>query len=1035
MKKSIFFIIFIFLLFKLSAKNKAEVFIQLGHASVITSVVMTKDNRYIISSGEDKVIKIWDVKLNTLIKTLSGHTRGIKKIALSPDDKYIVSGSIDKTIKIWDFEKEIFSLPGDAYSADYVGFSTDGKYIFTCGTNNLKTSIWDLSTKKIKMKLDNNYAFKGVASSPDGKLIALIGGNSVLKTTNDFQTIKKLDINFIEFIDFSSDSKKILSSTRNGMQIIDVKTGNILKKISKSSVLKALFINNGKRIVSKDYSSDIKIWDIEKCEIIKILKSHEKKVTDIFVSEDGKKLVSASEDNSIKLWDLDTYELINTFKSRSYAVNSIAVSKDGKTAVTGGTDKILRVWDFLNAKLAYSFTKNSDEIMGIAISPDQENFMVSERNMKYFDIKSGENIKTYEGQRYYFGAPVLFTSNGKYILTCNRNYEILFMDLSSGKTIRKFSGHNGQIKSLSFSPDEKYFVSSANDFKVKFWNLSISSNELSTLSDHTSEVNAVEFSPDGKYIASGSIDGTLIISEIDYDAGFLRSIKKYKTRSISSLAYTPNGENVIIGSYDKTVSVFSLDKGKETDVFDGHFSTVRKVTVSNDGKYIFSTSWDSTTKIWNLETKKEVAMLVGFSDGEWIIITPEGYFNSSKNAAKYLTVKIDNNYYTMDNYLETFFRPDLVKMALAGISLKNFSKLDNIELAPNISIVGCDVENNEANISIKITDNGGGIGDIRLYHNDSLIALDDGKTSKDKLKAGSFIKKFRVKLQNGKNNFEAIAFNNDNTMQSNRSEKIIKYVSRAVKKPSLYALVIGINEYQNRNLNLQYAVPDALLFSNTLNKIAKPLFKKIEIKLLTKKEVTTSEAIVKSFLSFTDFNPEDLFVFYIASHGTISDGEFFLITSNVGSVSTKKLKEDALSQNYIKKLIANIPTSKKLIVLDTCNSQALGEDIQLTLMTRGLSQDTAIKILSRSVGVTILCSAKSDQEAIEGYKNHGLFTYVLSDGMQGKADYDRDGFIKTLELADYLDTVVPVLAEKIFKMAQYPIVSPIGQGFPIGMIK
>ena len=205
--------------------------------------------------------------------------------------------------------------------------------------------------------------------------------------------------------------------------------------------------------------------------------------------------------------------------------------------------------------------------------------------------------------------------------------------------------------------------------------------------------------------------------------------------------------------------------------------------------------------------------------------------------------------------------------------------------------------------------------------------------------------------------------------------------------------------------------------------------------MLTKKEVTTSKAIVRSFLSFKDFNPEDLFVFYIASHGTISDGEFFLITSNVGSISTKKLKENALSQNYIKKLIANIPTSKKLIVLDTCNSQALGEDIQLTLMTRGLSQDTAIKILSRSVGVTILCSAKSDQEAIEGYKNHGLFTYVLSDGMQGKADYDRDGFIKTLELADYLDTVVPILAEKIFNMAQYPIVSPIGQGFPIGMVK
>jgi uncharacterized caspase-like protein len=79
----------------------------------------------------------------------------------------------------------------------------------------------------------------------------------------------------------------------------------------------------------------------------------------------------------------------------------------------------------------------------------------------------------------------------------------------------------------------------------------------------------------------------------------------------------------------------------------------------------------------------------------------------------------------------------------------------------------------------------------------------------------------------------------------------------------------------------------------------------------------------------------------------------------------------------------------------------------------------------------VLSAATSVQEALEGYKGHGLFTYVIVEGLNGAADTDRDGFVKTLELADYVDNQVPELAEKVFQHKQYPIVSPTGQGFPL----
>jgi hypothetical protein len=44
----------------------------------------------------------------------------------------------------------------------------------------------------------------------------------------------------------------------------------------------------------------------------------------------------------------------------------------------------------------------------------------------------------------------------------------------------------------------------------------------------------------------------------------------------------------------------------------------------------------------------------------------------------------------------------------------------------------------------------------------------------------------------------------------------------------------------------------------------------------------------------------------------------------------------------------------------------------------------------------------------------------------------EERFIKTTDLADYVDSEVPLLAEKVFKRAQFPTISISGQPFHIG---
>ena len=55
--------------------------------------------------------------------------------------------------------------------------------------------------------------------------------------------------------------------------------------------------------------------------------------------------------------------------------------------------------------------------------------------------------------------------------------------------------------------------------------------------------------------------------------------------------------------------------------------------------------------------------------------------------------------------------------------------------------------------------------------------------------------------------------------------------------------------------------------------------------------------------------------------------------------------------------------------------------------------------------------------------------------MRGGADVSRSGYIKTSDLANYVEEKVPEIAENVFKRAQYPTKAVNGNDFPIGRIK
>jgi WD40 repeat protein len=759
-------------------------------------------------------------------------------------------------------------------------------------------------------------------------------------------------------------------------------------------------------------------------------------------------------------------------KAKAPIVIAVDYSRDSKSVISGGADQTTRLWDVIGVRQAMLFKGHTSAIESVAYSPDGKTIATasiggvtnfSDNVTTLWDTATGQELKQIDGM----GGKLSFSPDGRYILGNTGGFSsgtLKLWDVQTNSVVRELKYNSGRI-----SPDGKYIVAWGVEAKGALFPdfiFSVSLFDIATGSEiwrESTECSDAVFSPDGQQLLIAfnqkeNMGADLVTSYKLFDTATGKQIKEigrttipsgmfsvdFVYHEIGALAFSPDGKSFLSGDLGGRYKLWDVATGtmirpfKTVDETAGSLLNVApSLAFSPNGRIAVVNSL-AATRLYDVSTGDELATMIGFEDGEWLVTTPSGYYNSSEKGDQYLSVSVGDKPYTISQLRESFYRPDLVKLALAGGSLSEFKKIADIKPPPAVAIVDTPTSSStdRITVSLEVKDQGGGIGDVRLYRNGTAVVLEKTRNLQVVSAAqGGQIMRYVVSLEPGNNTIRAIAFNADNSMQSTDTTIDVQ-AKIAVRPPALYAVVVGIKDYANPKLALTYPVADAELFASTLEDKGKGLFSPIYVHRLLKPEETTNTAITAALMQAQkDVRPEDLFVFYVASHGTVDDGQYLLITSNVGSTSSAHLKKDALSQDKLKELISNISASKKLVVLDTCDAGKLGDVLQVAMLTRGMSNDTAVKVLSRSVGSTILSASTSDQEALEGYKGHGLFTYVVVEGLNGAADADKDGFVKTLELADYVDDQVPELAERIFKHKQFPVVSPTGQGFPLTKVR
>jgi WD40 repeat protein/serine/threonine protein kinase/Flp pilus assembly protein TadD len=133
-----------------------------AHSHIVSALLITPDERCLITASEDLTIKIWNLEKNKLKFTLKGHETWIEAALISPDGCHIFSTSYDRILKIWDIETGQCIKSVDDFGK-LLSLSSDYSYALSVSSGNLSgLKLWRIEKNNQipELFLHNNLAAK-----------------------------------------------------------------------------------------------------------------------------------------------------------------------------------------------------------------------------------------------------------------------------------------------------------------------------------------------------------------------------------------------------------------------------------------------------------------------------------------------------------------------------------------------------------------------------------------------------------------------------------------------------------------------------------------------------------------------------------------------------------------------------------------------------------------------------------------------------------------------------------------------------------
>lgn len=180
------------------------------------------------------------------------------------------------------------------------------------------------------------------------------------------------------------------------------------------------------------------------------------------------------------------------------------------------------------------------------------------------------------------------------------------------------------VTTVAFSPDGST-LAVGQYARVTLWDLS-HGKPLLTITDDLEAVHDLAFSPDGSRLAiaggSPAESGSIFLYTVDGKRTLTLTGHK---DVVGSIAFRPDGSRLVSASYDTTIRIWDVDTGSVIRTITDHSDFVYAVTFGPDGSWLASVGKDGSARIRDAETGESKISFAGINDEVIALaIAPDG---------------------------------------------------------------------------------------------------------------------------------------------------------------------------------------------------------------------------------------------------------------------------------------------------------------------------------------------------------------------------------------------------------------------------